>query len=232
MVDLATEKAAETGLQFLFLLLLLLPALPLHAQTGPAQFLLIIRKNDREMAVEKELPGDIYKTHRENLQQLLSGGYLTMAGVLKRGGGIFYGREEDQTYIRTVLEKDLIISSGMYTFTIRAYDEETGYVCPFQNGCVETGYLLIKFLTNLNKETVKIAADMEYQHQLYIKNAMKQGRVLFSGRFDGKDGDFVIYRDGDFNNFAYENPAVVNNYLMPEFFHFTGCSPAGCTAPE
>lgn len=230
MGDLATEKASKAGLQFLFLLLFLLPGLPLNAQTDPAHFLLIIQKSDREPGMENELPDDIYKTHRENLQQLLSGGYLTLIGVLRNGGGIFYGKEKDQTYIRTVLEKDLIINSGMYNFKIRAYDRETGFLCPFQKGCAEKGYLLIKFLTNLNKETVKIAADMEHQHQLHIKNAIKQGRVLFSGRFEGKDGNFVIYRDSDFKNFAFENPAVINNYLMPEVFAFTGCSPAGCIA--
>lgn len=228
---LATKIPAKAGYHHLMLLFLLMPVIHLQAQTGPKHFLLVISKSNPELILNNTRENDIYNRHRETLQQLLNDGYLTLIGVLEQGGGVFSGNDINRLHVQNVLDKDRIIDAGIYVYQIKALDHERGLICPYKKECEEENYQLIKFLSNLNKETVKIAADMEYKHQLYLAKAHKNDQILLSGRFKDKDGSFVIYRGKDFRNFAYGNPAVINNYFVPEFFSFTGCSGTGCIAP-
>ena len=231
MGDLAAGRAWKIVYCHIFLLFLLIPLMNLRGQTNPQYFLVVINKSNRKVQIDKSLENDIYESHRQNLQSLLEGGSLTLIGFLEAGGGIFIGRKKDMSRVSAVLEKDRIVKSGIYDYVIKVFNKRSGKICRYEKGCGDTSYRLIKFLANLNKETVKIAATMEYRHQLYLEEAYAADSILLSGRFEDKDGDFVIYRGKDFKNFAYNDPGVTSDYLITEFFAFTGCSASQCREP-
>ena len=225
---LATMKAGKVVCCYLLLLFLLTAIGYSNARPVQQQLLVIISKSSHHVRFDPARKSDIYRGHEKNLQQLMEGGYLTLIGLLEKGGGIFVANERDSPHIKAALENDAIIDSGIYNYAIKPFKRVAGAICTFNEGCVETGYQLIMFLSNLNKETVKIGANMEYAHQLYLEKAQAGGLIRFSGRFDGKDGSFVIYHGRDFKDFVYNDPAVVNDYFIAEFAPFTGCSGPEC----
>ena len=231
MCYLATKKKFKTVCLYLFSLLILMPVPLSKAQENTKNFLLIITKSNQDNGLKNNYEDDVYAVHLKNLKHLLNDGYLVLHGVLDQGGGIFSGKENDLLHIQTVLRKDELLDSGTYAYRFKTLDRSNGYLCPYEEGCEEIRYQLINFLSNLNKETVKIAADMEHKHQRYLDNSYQKGQILLSGRFEDRAGWFVIYQGNDFREFAYHDPAVVNNYYVPEFFSFSGCLKSGCTTP-
>ena len=231
MAYLATKKAEKMRCCYFILPIFLIMVMPAKAQNDTKHLLVIINKNGREVQTNEAGDSDGYKSHQENLERLLNGGYLTPIGFLEKGGGIFIGNKSDQSHIQKVLEEDRMINTGTFILQMKVFDKKKGHFCQFKKGCTEKNYQLIRFFSNLNKETVKIAAAMEYKHQLYLEEAYSGNVILLSGRFQDKDGGFVIFRGKDFKNFVYQDPAVINDYFIPDFLSFTGCGWSDCLKP-
>ncbi len=215
----------------LFLLILSLGIDDIPAQSKPNELLITIHKNESVTSIDGQEENNLYKSHQDNLQQLLHAGYLNLIGFLKSGGAIFTGESKDRTYIQERLDEDEAIEAGIYFYKVQAFERKTGSICRFRQGCHQVDYQLITFWPNFNKETVKIAAMMEYKHQSYLEAPSSANAVVLSGTFDGRQGSFLIYQGEDVKDFIYNDPAVINDYLLPENLPFTGCDLSDCSSP-
>ncbi|MDN5213599.1 hypothetical protein QQ020_16120 [Fulvivirgaceae bacterium BMA12] len=217
--------------RMLFPLILSLGIVDTWAQSKPKELLITIYKNESVPATSGKEEINLYKSHQNNLQQLLDDGYLNLIGFLKPGGAIFMGKAKDQPYIQERLDQDGAIEAGIYLYKIKAFEKKTGSICRFRQGCHQVNYQLITFWPNLNKETVKIAALMEYKHQSFLEASSSANEVVLIGAFDGLQGNFLIYQGEDFKDFISSDPAVVNDYLLPENLPFTSCDLSDCSSP-
>lgn len=190
--------------------------------------LVVLSKTNIQIAQDIGNLNRMLEMHHDNLKGFIDRGELTMIGVLAHGGGVFIASKGSFKTLKTSLEEDALFTLNYFTLEAIEFDLTQGAICSFSSDCRESIYQLVYYWPNLNKETIRIASTMEYQHQLYLNENVKKNELLLAGKFKDRDGNFIIINKPDFNTIAINDPAVSQDYFIAEFLTLTGCAVANC----
>ncbi len=198
------------------------------AQESYDNILLIIGKTATEIRHDSNSVKQMLYAHQKSLDKYLKGDELLKLGVLKNGGALYQTNTATFDLLNNELQSDPLFTNHYFLLEAMSYLNKRGNVCRYSDNCSKQSFQLIFFWPNMNKETVRIASEMEYQHQLFLNQHFTESDILLAGKFQERDGNFIITGKEETSNLLNSNPAIAQDYFIRETIHFAGCSDLNC----
>ncbi len=198
------------------------------AQAPDQNVLIIVGKTEKEIAHGTDQLKEMVLDHQQKLALLIRTKQLITLGSIVSGGKLYV---TDSITFKVLLDEwnvDPLFTNNYFGLTAMTFNKSRGIACGYDQNCELNNYQLIFFWPNLNKETIRIASDMEYHHQLFVNRNFTNAELVMYGKFQERDGNFIITNKEDVKAILPNDPAIAQNYFVPEIVKFQGCKNLNC----
>jgi uncharacterized protein YciI len=196
----------------LLLLIILFVFTVSHAQYT---FVFLNSRSDKT-ELTKEALDKLMQGHLANITRLAEEGKLIVAGPLEGGGGIFVLNTSSVDEANEWLSTDPGIQANRWKLDVLPYQPRIGSVCTVKEPYEMVTYTLIRYRSNILKETVNDYPVLWQKHETYVLELAKGGNVITEGIFGNQEGGILIMR-GDIHSEVIEHdPGVKGGTLLFE----------------
>lgn len=182
------------------------------AQEKQYTFVFLHSRKDKPELPKEELD-KLMEGHLANINRLAAEGKLVAAGPFDGGGGIFILNTTSIDEANTWLSTDPGIQANRWRLEVLPY---TGSICAVKEPYEMVSYALIRFKSNIHKETVGDYATQLKKHEEYVKQLTANSQVVTRGSFGDQEGSILVL-NGEVQPEALENdPAVKGGTMLFE----------------
>ncbi len=197
----------------ILLTIILLGSSVLLAQDKNFYFVFLNTNPDREQ-LSKPQVDSIQNLHMNNIGRLAKEEKLWAAGPLEGGGGIYIFNAVDQEQTAGWVNTDPAVQANRFNVEIFPYRPMVGSVCRVGEEYEMTTYSMARYEPYYNKENVRAAEKLLFQHQEHMAKLRQTGKVVAEGEFGSKDGRLLVYNDEGLKDLIAKDPAVGAGFMQ------------------